>query len=129
MMLTDMAIVTAGGGFPWGLLIIGLILYVMWQKGAFDGRGRHGRWPEGGYGPGNGPGFGPPRGPGGPGQGSDFGLRGPRDVFDEWHRQAHEAERAQAQPQRTAAPVNPAAPATGPQTPEAPAQGSGETLR
>jgi hypothetical protein len=123
MMLTSMPIVTAGGGFPWGLLIIGLILYFLWQKGVFDGRGRHGRWHDGG---GYGPGYGPPRGPEGPGQGSDFGLRGPRDFFDEWHRQAHAAESTQAQAQQPAAPVTPAAPAT---QPEAPAQGTGETPR
>jgi hypothetical protein len=134
MMLTDMPITTAGGGFPWGLLIIGLILYFLWQKGVFDGRGRHGRWHDGGgYGPGNGLGYGPPRGPEGPvpgpGQGSDFGLRGPRDLFEDWHRQAHESESAQAQPQQPAAPVTQAAPATPPHAPEAPAQGTGETPR
>ena len=32
--------VYAGGGFPWGLLIIGGIVYFLWTKGVFDGRGR-----------------------------------------------------------------------------------------
>ncbi len=113
-MLTDMPLVLAGGGFPWGLLIIGGILYLLWRNGMFGGPGRHGGW-RGGYGPG--PGYGPGYGPGpeaGPGQGpaqgqGGPGIRGPREYFDEWHRQAHEAE-AQVQTQTPAAPPAPAAP-------------------
>jgi hypothetical protein len=114
-MMTEMAVVTMGGGFPWGLLIIGGILYLLWRNGMFDGRGRHG-----GYGPGYGP---------GPGQGGP-GFRGPREYFDEWHRQAHEAG-AQPQAQAPVAPAAPAAPqapaAPAAQAPQAPAAGNGET--
>ena len=42
LMLTDMPMHYAGGGFPWGLLIIGGIGYFLWSKGVFDGRGRFG---------------------------------------------------------------------------------------
>ena len=42
LMLTDMPMHYAGGGFPWGLLIIGGIVYFLWTKGVFDGRGRFG---------------------------------------------------------------------------------------
>jgi hypothetical protein len=85
-----------GPHFPWGLVIVGGIGYVAWRKGAFD----RFSGPGGAFGPGAG-GYGvqhyggggndmPPTGPG-------FGpaFRGPRAFFDDWHRQAHEAEQAQ----------------------------------
>src|SRR5262245_14535135 len=83
-----------GPHFPWGLLIIGGIAYIAWRKGAFDRFGGPGG-PFGGphdlhqHGPGS-HGQTPP---GGPGQGFGPVFRGPRAYFDEWHRQAHEAER------------------------------------
>ncbi|MFN8590325.1 MAG: hypothetical protein U0031_02605 [Thermomicrobiales bacterium] len=122
-MMTHMPVYYAGGGFPWGLLILGGIVYVLWHKGIIGGPGRHNYGPRyGGYGQGNyppappmppeppaapgapGSGFGPGAGfgPGGP------GFRGPREFFDEWHREAHAAEAARAQTQAQAAP--PAAP-------------------
>ena len=88
----------AGGGFPWGFLIIGILVYLAWRNGFFDGFGRHNGGPR--YG-GFGPGFGP-----GQEQGNEQGSRGPRAAFDEWHRQAHAADATQP-----AAP--PAAPAQG----------------
>ena len=111
-----------GPDFPWGLLILGGLAYFAWRKGAFD------RF----SGPG-GP-FGSPsheRGirpydagnvPGQPGAGAGFGplFRGPRAVFDEWHRQAHEAE-------RSAAPARPPAPQA-PLTPPAPAAATGNGM-
>jgi hypothetical protein len=132
LMLTDMPMHYAGGGFPWGLLIIGGIIYFLWSKGVFDGRGRFsngGRFGGGfgaGYGPAQGP-EGPGYGPGaGAGQGSTPGFSGPRAMFDDWHRQAHEASGTQAQPQdRAQAPA--ASPTTG--VTEAPAAGNGETAR
>jgi hypothetical protein len=129
-MITEMPIVTAGGGFPWGLLIIGGILYLCWRNGLFDGRGRRG--PYGGYGPG----YGPPQFPEGPGPGQGQGqgqgggsfFRGPQEYFEEWHRQAHAAEAPQAPAAPPAATAQPAAPVPAP-TPEAPASGNGETAR
>lgn len=94
-----------GPDFPWGLLILGGIGYIAWRKGAFDRLG----------------------GPGGPGQGngahgmqrygagSGFGggFRGPRGVFEAWHRESHEAALARAAaPPAPSAP--PAAPTSGP---------------
>jgi hypothetical protein len=87
----------AGGGFPWGLLIIGAIVYFAWRNGFLDGFGRRGGPPR--YGE-----FGP-----GPDQGNEHAFRGPRAAFDEWHRHAHEA--ASAQPAQPVSP--PAAPAPG----------------
>src|ERR671912_170520 len=56
MMLSDMPMYYAGGGFPWGLLIIGGIVYFLWTKGVFDGRGRFGNGGRfGGFGAGYGP--------------------------------------------------------------------------
>jgi hypothetical protein len=92
--------VRGGPHFPWGLVIVGGIAYIAWRKGAFDrfghsgfgGRGITQRVPGyGDYRPGNEP---APT-PGAAGSGQQFGpiLRGPRAFFDEWHRQAHEAER------------------------------------
>ena len=112
MMFAHAPVVYAGFGFPWGLLILGGILYLLWRNGMFGGPGRYGGWRNGGYGPGYGPG--PTPGQGGP------GFRGPREYFDEWHRQAHEAERAQPQAQAPAAPPAPATPAA-----EGPAAGQG----
>ena len=45
-MMTDMPMHYAGGGFPWGLLIVAGILYFLWTKGVFNGRGfgNGGRW-------------------------------------------------------------------------------------
>ena len=101
MLLASTPMYHAGGGFPWGLLIIGVILYFLWRNGFFDGFGRRGDGSQ--YG-----GFGPGFGPGRPAQdqGAEHGFRGPRAAFDEWHRQAHEADAAQ-----------PSAPATAPGTP------------
>ena len=93
-----------GPHVPWGLLIVGGIAYVAWRKGAFDrfggpggpfnGGGR-GMQRYGDYRPGNGP----AQTPGTPGPGQHFGpaFRGPRAFFDEWHREAHEAEQRQKQ--------------------------------
>ena len=56
LMLTDMPMHYAGGGFPWGLLIIGGIVYFLWTKGMFGGRGRFdngGTFGGGGYGAGH----------------------------------------------------------------------------
>lgn len=136
-MLTHEPMMYAGGGFPWGLLIIGGILYFLWHKGVIGGPGR-GNWQRhnGGYNGGYYPAQMP--GPGGPppaaGQGqypeqqaqSQFG--GPRAFFEEWHRQAHEAENTpahghQAQsftppaPAASADPTAPAAPAPSEQPP------------
>ena len=115
MTLMEMPVMYAGGGFPWGLLIIGGILYLLWRNGMFGGPGRYGpggpgQHDGGGYGPGSG--YGPTPTPGapgapGPGQGGGPGFGGPHALFEEWHRQAHEAERVQ-QPHAPAGP-----PATG----------------
>src|ERR671917_520430 len=100
LMLTDAPMYQAGGGFPWGLLILGGIVYFLWSKGGFDGRGRFGNGGRfGGGGGGYGAGYGPAQGPGdsgygfdaGTGQGSTPGFSGPRAMFEEWHRQAHPA--------------------------------------
>jgi hypothetical protein len=102
MMLSDMPIYYAGGGFPWGLLIIGGILYFVWRSGMFGGPGRHGNGQRyGGYGAG----YDPPQAPedSGSAQG-DAVFRGPRAVFDDWHRQAHETAGAPSQPSTPAAP-------------------------
>ena len=97
-MLSDMPMHYAGGGFPWGLLIIGGILYFLRTKGVFDGRGRFGGSRYGAsYGPAQGPegsGYGPSAGAE---QGSTPGFGGPRAMFDDWHRQAHETPGTQSQ--------------------------------
>jgi hypothetical protein len=109
-----------GPHFPWGLLILGGIGYIAWRKGAFDRFGGPGG-PFGGggryvrsYGPGPEGGFTPPQGPGDAGSGQGFGtaFRGPRGFFDEWHRQAHEAEqgRQPSPPTQSAPPAPPAGP-------------------
>ena len=132
LMLTDAPIYTAGGGFPWGLLIIGGIVYFLWSKGVFDGRGRFG---NGGRFGGGGAGYGPAQGPegsgygpgAGAGQGSTPGFGGPRAMFEEWHRQAHEASGTPPHSEAPAAPpAPPAAPAAATETP---ASGDGETAR
>ena len=99
-----------GGGFPWGLLILGGILYFFWKKGSFERHNGRGPFGPGGYGP---PATMQQGGQQGPdprafmspeqraqweqqqaqwaqryGQGQQF--RGPRGFFDDWHRQAHE---------------------------------------
>ena len=129
-MLTDMPMHYAGGGFPWGLLIIGGIVYLLWTKGVFDGRGRFGNGGRfgGGYGAGYGPAQGPEGsgyGPGaGAGQGSTPGFSGPRAMFDDWHRQAHET--AGTPPRAEAAtPAAPQAAAANEATPS----GEGESAR
>ncbi len=139
LMLTDMPMHYAGGGFPWGLLIIGGIVYFLWSKGVFDGRGRFGnggRFGGGGYGAGYGPAQGSEGSGYGPGasarQGSTPGFSGPRAMFDDWHRQAHEASGTQAHAQEQA--QAPAAPPAAPATPataatEPPAPGDGEQTR
>ena len=135
LMLTDMPMHYAGGGFPWGLLIIGGIVYFLWSKGVFDGRGRFG---NGGRFGGGGTGYGPAQGPEGSGygpgagapQGSTPGFSGPRAMFDDWHRQAHETAGTppQAQAQAPAAPpASPAAPAAA--ATETPVAGDGEPAR
>jgi hypothetical protein len=136
LMLTEMPMHYAGGGFPWGLLIIGGIVYFLWTKGVFDGRGRFGN--RGRFGGGYGAGYGPAQGPegsgygpgAGPGQGSTPGFGGPRAMFEEWHRQAHESAGTshETQAQAPAAPSAPAAPPVA-ATPEAAASGNGETAR
>src|SRR5215216_242304 len=125
-MLTDMPMHYAGGGFPWGLLIIGGIIYFLWNKGVFDGRGRfgnRGHFGGRGYGAGYGPaqgsegsGYGPGAGAG---QGSTPGFSDPRAMFDDWHRQAHEAPGTSPQPQAPAAPL--VTPATSASATEPPA--------
>ena len=135
-MLTDMPMHYAGGGFPWGLLIIGGIVYFLWSKGVFDGRGRFGnggRFGPGGYGAG----YGPEQGSEGPGygsgpsagQGSTPGFGGPRAMFEEWHRQAHETSGTPSHT-HSEAPSAPPASATPPTAaPEAPASSDGGPAR
>jgi hypothetical protein len=117
----------AGGGFPWGLLIIGGLIYFAWRKGFFGGPGR--------YGPGNGNGNGGHRYGGytpaqmtqDHGARQHYGpeFRGPRAFFEEWHRQSHEAEAARQHYQDYPAP--PAPPASpSPPSPAAP-QGNGNS--
>ena len=132
MMLSEMPMYYAGGGFPWGLLIIGGIVYFLWTKGVFDGRGRFGNGGRfGGFGAGYGPAQGPEGsgyGPGaGAGQGSTPGFSGPRAMFEEWHRQAHETGGAPSQTQASATPPAPPAPPAA--ATEAPASGDGEPAR
>ena len=125
-----------GGGFPWGLLIIGGILFFFWKKGSFDRYNGHRP-----FGPGGG-GYGPPatmqqQGPDprafmSPeqrtqwdaqqaqwaqryGQGQQF--RGPRGFFDDWHRQAHQGFNHQG---GTMTPPPPFSQAGGPSTPPPP---------
>lgn len=126
-----------GGGFPWGLLILGGILYFFWKKGSFDRFNGRGPVGPGGWGPpatmhqaGQASQEGPdPRAFMSPeqrvqwdqqqaqwaqryGQGQQF--RGPRGVFDDWHRQAHEGFNPQA------GTMTPPPPFSGPSTPPPP---------
>jgi hypothetical protein len=90
-----------GPDFPWGLLIIGGLAYVAWRKGAFD------RFGGGSFGPAQGNGGRAVQPYGAPPSGHGYvGFRGPRGIFEEWHREAHEANRA-----RAAAPPPPPSPA------------------
>jgi hypothetical protein len=119
VVLAHFPVYYAGGGFPWGFLIIGGILYFLWRNGAFGGPGRHWNGPRfgGGYGPGYGPGQ-PPQPPA-PGQDGGPMFQGPRAVFDEWHRQAHESAAATQTPP---APGQPSAP------PSQTGSGNGESV-
>jgi hypothetical protein len=118
----------SGPHFPWEILIVGGIAYIAWRKGAFDRFGGPGGPFSGGprelgqYGPGGGPGQTPPSG-----QGQGFGpaFRGPRAFFDEWHRQAHEAEQAQY-PTTPTPPAPPAQPA--PSAADASGNGARQTV-
>jgi hypothetical protein len=123
-MLTDMPMHYAGGGFPWGFLIIGGIIFLLWKNGMFDRFGNGGRFGGGpgryggGYGAGygSGSGYSPSQAPGygpAPEQSSAPSYGDPRAMFEEWHRQAHAAGVEHGHP---AAPAAPPAPA-----PEAPA--------
>lgn len=135
LMLTEMPMHYAGGGFPWGLLIVGGIVYFLWTKGVFDGRRRFGNGGRfGGYGPAQGPegsAYGPSAGAE---QGSTTGFGGPRAIFEDWHRQAHETSgtqhqaQAQAQPQAPAAPPATPAPSASTAT-DTPAPRDGEATR
>lgn len=114
-----------GPHFPWEILIVGGIAYIAWRKGAFDRFGGPGG-PFGGgprdlqqYGPGSGQ-----TPPYGPGQGFGPAFRGPRAFFDDWHRQAHEAERAQY-PAPSTPPTPPAAPQS-PSTADVSGNGAGQ---
>jgi hypothetical protein len=119
-MLTDMPMHYARSGFPWGLLIVAGIIYFLWSKGVFDGRGRWGsggRW-GGPGGPGGPGGFGPAPGGGyapappveqtgyGAGQG---GYDAQRAMFEEWRRQAHAAGAEHGRHVTSPAPSAPAA--------------------
>lgn len=119
---------TAGGGFPWGLLIIAGIVYFLWSKGVFDGRRRFGNGHH--YGGGYGSGYSPAQMPETPRaeQGGDAVFRGPRAVFDEWHQQAHETS---GMPPHTQAPAAPTAPPAPPAAaaPESPVSGDSEPTR
>ena len=86
--------------FPPFLLIVGGLFFLAWRK----------RW----IGHGNGHGHGPGSRGRGPGPG------GPPRFFEEWHRQAHEADPRPVTPVTPAAPATPAAPPTA----ERPANGA-----
>jgi hypothetical protein len=129
-MLTDMPMHYAGGGFPWGLLIIGGILYFVWRSGMFGGPGRHGNGQRfGGYGPGYGPTHGPEGSGFAPGasagQGNTPGFSGPRAMFDDWHRQAHETAGTSPRSEAPSTPATPPATAAS----ETAASGDGEPAR
>ena len=134
LMLTDAPVYYAGGGFPWGLLILGGIVYFLWSKGVFDGRVRFGNGGRfgGGYGAGYDPAHpfeGAGRGPcAGAEQESTPGFGGPRAMFEEWHRQAHESAGTPPRAEAPAAPSAPSAPVA-PAAPETPASGDGGPTR
>lgn len=125
MILAHEPMMYAGGGFPWGLLILGGILFLLWRNGLFDRGGRPGFGPRnGGYSGGYGPGYPPaPMPPANPEQGGEHHFGGPRAMFEAWHRQAHEAERAAAQ-QHVAPAQTPAAAPAPPAANDAPARGN-----
>jgi hypothetical protein len=133
-MLTEMPMYYAGSGFHWGLLIVGGIIYFLWTKGVFSGRGfgNGGRWggPGGpsGYGSGPGGGYAPAQpvehASYGAGQGSSAD---PRAMFEEWHRQAHASGVEHGHHAAPVAPSSPAAPATG-ATPEGEQPQSGTSV-
>lgn len=106
-----------GPDFPWGLLIVGGIGYIAWRKGAFDRFGG----PGGPFGPGRGngergvqrygAGYGYAPAQGQQQQPQQWGMfRGPRAMFDDWHREAHQT----AAPQHHAPPAPPTPPAAHP---------------
>lgn len=121
-----------GGGpdFPWGLVILGGIAYIAYRKGAFDRLG--GMVGPFGNGGGNGQqgiqryeaGNGPVQTPAAaaPYRSSGPMFRGPRGLFEEWHRQSHEVAQSQhpTPPARPAPPTPPVPPA-----PPAPPAGPG----
>lgn len=118
-----------GPHFPWGLVILGGIGYVAWRKGAFDrfsgpggpfGGGGNGQRGIRRYDAGNGS----AHMTGAPAAGSGFGaaFRGPRAVFDEWHRQAHETAWDHARQAASMAHPSP----SGPQGPGAHQQTQGD---
>jgi hypothetical protein len=96
--------VMEAGGFPWGLLIIAGLVYLIWSKNSGRPWGR---------------GFDNSRG-----FGNSQMHSGPQALFDQWHREAHQAAQPQtaqpqaAQPQASqpyaAQPQAPAAPAAAP---------------
>ena len=117
-MLTEMPMYYAGGGFPWGLLIVAGIIYFLWNKGVFDGRkfGNGSRWGgpggPGGYGPGPGAGYSPAQPVENAGYGAGQGSYGDqRAAFEEWHRQAHASGVEHGHHVAPSAPSAPAAPA------------------
>ena len=120
-MLTDMPMYYAGSGFPWGLLIVAGIIYFLWNKGVFDGRGRWGnggRWGgpggPGSYGPGPGGGYAPAQPVEHAGYGAGQGGHdAQRAMFEEWHRQAHASGVVAVLHAAPSAPSAPAAPAAG----------------
>jgi hypothetical protein len=114
-MLTEMPMYYAGGGFPWGLLIVAGIIYFLWNKGVFDGRkfGNGGRWGgPGGYGPGPGAGYSPAQPVENAGYGAGQGsYSDQRAAFEEWHRQAHASGVEHGHHAPPATPAAPSAPA------------------
>jgi hypothetical protein len=79
-----------GPDFPLELLILGGIGYVAWRKGAFDRL----VGPGGPFGSGSGNGERGVQRYGEPAQGTGPVFRGPRALFEEWHRESHEGQRA-----------------------------------
>ncbi|MCD6029150.1 MAG: hypothetical protein K0S78_1324 [Thermomicrobiales bacterium] len=98
-----------GPDFPWEVLILGGIGYVAWRKGAFDRLSG----PGGPFGPGGNVERGVQR-YGDAGQGAGMVFRGPRALFEDWHREAHEAERARYAAPPAPRPTSPPAPAADP---------------
>ena len=96
-----------GPDFPWELLILGGIGYVAWRKGAFDRLGG----PGGPFGPSGGNGERAVQRYEGHEQGRGPVFRGPHALFDDWHREAHEAQRARSAAPAAPQPTPPPAPA------------------